>query len=37
MEDVSPSKIRQTFEKEMHEEERGNGWRCVAATRDLTE
>lgn len=31
---VSASTIRQEIEKEMRDEEEGNGWRCVAVTRD---
>jgi len=31
---ASASKIRQVIEKEMREGEEGNGWRCVAVTRD---
>ena len=31
---ASASKIRWNIEKEMREGEEGNGWRCVAVTRD---
>jgi len=31
---ASASKIRRNIEKEMREGEEGNGWRCVAVTRD---